>query len=76
MCISGEKIIALIIKGTKKIIKIYKGIIKMYEEKIKVLEEETNIVLNDILSGDEDTETVIDMTEEEINETLDYIIGG
>lgn len=76
MCIKGEKIISLIIKGTKKIIKIYKGLVELYKEKTKVLEEETNIVLNDILSGEEDTETVIDMTEEEINETLDYIIGG
>ena len=76
MCISGEKIIALIIKGTQKIIKIYKGLVEIYKEKMQVLEEETNIVLNDILSGDEDTETVIDMTEEEINESLDYIIGG
>ena len=76
MCIKNGKVISLIIKGTEKVIKIYKGLVEIYKEKMQVLEEEVNIVLNDILSGDEETETVIDMTEEEINESLDYIIGG
>lgn len=75
MCMKGGKTISLIIKGTKKIIKIYKGLVEIYKEKMKTLEEEANIILNDILSADEDTETVIDMTDEEINETLDVIIG-
>lgn len=75
MCINNGRTISTVINGVKKIIKIYKGLVEIYKEKMKTLEEETNIILNDILSADEDTETVIDMTEEEINETLDVIIG-
>ena len=76
MCINNGRTISTIINGVRKIVKVYKGLVEIYKEKMKTLEEETNIILNDILSVDEDTETVIDMSEEEINESLDYIIGG